>query len=156
MTQPHKPRILVIDDEVFIRDLLKDFMAKSGYDVVIAQDGTSGITRAREARFDVVLVDLKMPDQNGTEVLAAIRSFDPSLPVIIMTGFPTVDASIEAIRNGAMDFIVKPFRLQDLKDRLDRAIRSRATARDIEALRTRMDMLEKELREFRTAVPALH
>lgn len=155
MTGERIPRILIIDDEHFIRDLLKDFFIKLDYDVVIASDGETGIAEAKRSRFDAALVDLKMPDQNGTEVLAAIRSFDAGLPVIIMTGYPTVDASIGAIRLGAQDFIVKPFRLQDLKDRLDRAIRSRGVSRDIDELRARIDVLEQELREFRTASPAL-
>ena len=138
MTSEIAPRILVIDDEHFIRDLLNDFFTKCDYSVVSAHDGKSGIAQSRNGRFDAALVDLKMPEQNGTDVLAELRLIDPGLPVIIMTGYPTVDVSIEALRRGAHDFIVKPFRLQDLKERLDRAIRSRSVSRDIEELRSRM------------------
>lgn len=155
MTKSGNSRVLVIDDERFIRDLLQDFYSKSGYDVVIAPDGKSGIAEVEHGQFDVALVDLKMPDMTGTDVLAAIQSINPALPVIIMTGYPTVDASIEAIRLGAQDFIVKPFRLQDLKLRLDRAIQSRSVAREVEDLRARVGLLEKELREFRALSPSL-
>jgi DNA-binding NtrC family response regulator len=139
----------VVDDEQFIRDLLSDFFTKSDCLVVTAQDGESGIAQCRSGRFDVALIDLKMPDRTGTDVLAEVRAIDPALPVIIMTGYPTIDASIEAIRRGAHDFVVKPFRLQDLKERVDRAIRSRSIARDIDELRTRMACIEDELREYR-------
>ena len=150
MTATRTPHILVVDDEQFIRDLLGDFFSKSDYSVVSAADGESGITQCRSGRFDVALIDLKMPDRAGTDVLAEVRAIDPTLPVIIMTGFPTVDASIEAMRRGAHDFVVKPFRLQDLKERVDRAVRARSIARDIDELRTRMTAIEEELRERRT------
>ena len=155
MTQ-HIPRILVVDDEHFIRDLLRDYFSKSDYAVVTAQDGESGIAESRQGRFDAALVDLKMPDQNGTDVLAALRVIDPALPVIIMTGYPTVDASIEALRLGAVDFIVKPFRLQDLKVRVDRAIRSHSVSRDIEELRSRMAAVEAGMRESRSPQTFAH
>jgi DNA-binding NtrC family response regulator len=150
VTSDRLPRILVVDDEHFIRDLLCDFFSKCEYSVVTAPDGESGIAECRASRFDAALVDLKMPDQTGTDVLAELRSIDPTLPVIIMTGYPTIDASIEAIRRGAHDFVVKPFRLQDLKERVDRAIRTRSIARDIDELRARMASIEDELREYRS------
>lgn len=155
MSQDRTPRILIIDDEHFIRDLLVDFFGKGEYSVVTAEDGEHGIAQCRAGRFDAALIDLKMPDKTGTDVLAELRTIDPNLPVIIMTGYPTIDASIEAIRRGAQDFVVKPFRLQDLKERVDRAIRSRAVTRDIDELRARMAAIEKELREYRAqlAVP---
>lgn len=150
MSSARLPRILVVDDEHFIRDLLYDFFSKCQYTVVTAQDGESGISQCRAEHFDAALVDLKMPDQTGTDLLAELRALDPTLPVIIMTGYPTIDASIEAIRRGAHDFVVKPFRLQDLKERVDRAIRTRSIARDIDELRSRMAAIEAELREYRT------
>ena len=155
MSQDRTPRILVIDDEHFIRDLLVDFFGKGEYSVVTAEDGERGIAQCRAGRFDAALVDLKMPDKTGTDVLAELRTIDPNLPIIIMTGYPTIDASIEAIRRGAQDFVVKPFRLQDLKERVDRAIRSRSVTRDIDELRARLSAIEKELRDYRahTAVP---
>ncbi len=150
MSEDRTPRILVIDDEHFIRDLLVDFFGKGEYSVVTAENGELGIAQCRAGRFDAALVDLKMPDKTGTDVLAELRTIDPNLPVIIMTGYPTIDASIEAIRRGAQDFIVKPFRLQDLKERVDRAIRSRSVTRDIDELRARLAAIENELREYRT------
>lgn len=150
MSQDRIPRLLVIDDEHFIRDLLADFFNKSEYVVVAAPDGESGIAKCRAGRFDVALVDLKMPDQTGTDVLAELRSIDPALPIIIMTGYPTIDASIEAIRRGAQDFIVKPFRLQDLKERVDRAVRARSITRDIDELRARLAAVEQQLQDFRS------
>lgn len=150
MTSDRPPRILVVDDEPFIRDLLRDFFTKSDYSVVTANDGESGIAQCRSSKFDVALVDMKMPDQTGTDVLAEFRVIDPTLPVIIMTGYPTIDASIESIRRGAHDFVVKPFRLQDLKDRVDRAVRTHTVARDIDELRVRLAAVEDELREYRT------
>lgn len=155
MSETYVPRILVVDDEQFIRDLLSDFFDKSHYLVVTAADGERAVAECRQTRFDAALVDLKMPDQTGTDVLAELRALDAGLPVIIMTGYPTIDASIEAMRRGAQDFVVKPFRLQDLKERVDRAIRARAVTRDIEELRTRLAAVEVELREYRARIQAV-
>ncbi len=141
--------LLVVDDEQFVRDLLEDFFAKNGYTVTTAANGETAIDCCRADRFDAALVDLKMPDRTGTDVLGELRAIDPNLPVIIMTGYPTLDSSVEAIRRGAQDYVVKPFRLQDLKERVDRAVRTRALTRDIDELRTRLAAVEDELRRYR-------
>jgi DNA-binding NtrC family response regulator len=148
------PRILVIDDETFIRDLLRDYFTKSGYEVTLAHDGTSGIAEICHKKFDVVLVDLKMPDKNGTEVLSEIRAIDATLPVIMMTGYPTIQASIEAKRLGAHDLIMKPFRLSDLKDCIERAIHSRDAGPQVDQLPAREQLVQADLLHPETASSA--
>lgn len=154
MNSGRLPRILVIDDEIFIRSLLEDFFTKSGYEVTIAHNGKSGIAEICHKQFDVVLVDLKMPDKNGTEVLAEIRSIDAKLPVVIMTGYPTTEAASEAKRLGAHDLVMKPFRLSDLKECIGRAINSRAAAQQANEQRTRTEPVQTELLHAETASPA--
>ena len=150
MTTARPPRVLVIDDEQFVRDLLQDFFTKMEFSVVAAADGSSGIAACRRAEFDVALVDLKMPGKSGIEVLGELRRIDPSLPVIVMTGYPTIDSSIEAIRQGAYDYIIKPFKLQQLKELVDRAVREQSMSREIEDLRERLGRVESELRQYRS------
>jgi DNA-binding NtrC family response regulator len=150
MKQERTPRILVVDDEQFVRELLLEFFKKMEFEVVTAADGGAGINACRSGRFDAALVDLKMPGKSGIDVLAEIADIAPALPVIVMTGYPTIDSSIEAIRKGAYDYIIKPFKLQELKELIDRAIKEQTLSREIEDLRERLTNVEAELRQYRS------
>ncbi|MBI3872798.1 MAG: response regulator [candidate division Zixibacteria bacterium] len=150
MNAPKPTRVLIVDDEQFVRDLLQDFFTKTDCTVHAARDGNAAIAACRSEQFDVALVDLKMPGKTGLEVLAEVRRIDPALPVILMTGYPTIDSSIEAIRHGAYDYIIKPFKLQQLKELVDRAVREQSMFREIENLRDRITIIETELQKTRT------
>jgi two-component system response regulator AtoC len=149
MTTSEQRRILVVDDEVFVRDLLSDFFGKLKFTVVTASDGPSGIAALEKEPFNVVLVDLKMPGMSGTETLREIRRIRSATPVIIMTGYPTIDSSIEALRLGAYDYIIKPFKLQELRELIERAIKEQQLHTEIDTLRGRIAGIEQELREYR-------
>ncbi|MBD3298540.1 MAG: response regulator [candidate division Zixibacteria bacterium] len=149
MTNRGNRRVLVIDDEVFVRDLLIDFFEKLDFEPVTAADGNAGVDAFRQGTFSAVLVDLKMPGKSGIETLSDIRAIDTKTPVIIMTGYPTIDTSIEALRLGAYDYIIKPFKLQDLRDIVDRAIREQELHAEIDTLRDRITNIESQLREHR-------
>ncbi|GAB4322566.1 MAG: hypothetical protein Kow0074_14230 [Candidatus Zixiibacteriota bacterium] len=151
MTNRENRRVLVVDDEAFIRDLLVDFFDKLGFEVVTAADGNAGVEAFRQGHYSAVLVDLKMPGKSGIETLSDIRALDTKTPVIIMTGYPTIDTSIEALRLGAYDYIIKPFKLQDLRDIVDRAIREQELHAEIDTLRGRISDIEGQLREHRAA-----
>jgi two-component system response regulator AtoC len=151
MNESNRRRVLVIDDEVFVRDLLDDFFGKLNFTVVTAPDGASGLAAFRKEPFDVVLVDLKMPGMSGTETLSQIRSVRSSTPVIIMTGYPTIDSSIEALRLGAYDYVIKPFKLQELRELVERAIREQELHDEIDTLRGRIAGIEQQLREHRAS-----
>jgi DNA-binding NtrC family response regulator len=138
-----------VDDEQFVGELLLEFFQKLDFEVVTAADGGAGIKACQEGHFDAALVDLKMPGKSGIEVLTEITDIAPTLPVIVMTGYPTIDSSIEAIRKGAYDYIIKPFKLQELKELIDRAIREQTLSREIEDLRLRLSNVESELRQYR-------
>ena len=149
MKTSEQRRILVVDDEVFVRDLLSDFFGKLRFTVVTASDGSAGIAALEKEPFNVVLVDLKMPGMSGTETLREIRRIRSAIPVIIMTGYPTIDSSIEALRLGAYDYIIKPFKLQELRELIERAIKEQRLHTEIDTLRGRIAGIEQELREYR-------
>ena len=98
--QPYEHRILVIDDEVFVRELLEEYFDKLDYEVMTVDSGDAGIEAVHASGFGVVLVDLKMPGKDGIETLCEIRRIDPLCLIVIMTGYPTIDSSIEALRAG--------------------------------------------------------
>jgi response regulator RpfG family c-di-GMP phosphodiesterase len=115
---PHEhaesPLILVVDDERVIREILADFLAMEGFNVRTAEDGRSALAELSRARFDLVLSDLKMPNMGGIELLEAIEKHTPNIVTIIMTGFGTVETAIDAMKRGAYDYIMKPFKMEEV------------------------------------------
>src|SRR5580658_8235267 len=116
MTTPHdeRPRVLIVDDEKFIRDILADFLGMEGYVVRTAEDGAAALAELGRTRYDMILSDLKMPRMGGIELLAAIGQAAPSALTVIMTGFGTVETAIDAMKRGAYDYILKPFKVEEV------------------------------------------
>lgn len=107
-------RILIVEDRDSLRRMLDRALAGEGYDVVTLGDGDAARTRVREESFDLVLTDLRLPGASGLEVLAACREAQPETPVVVLTGYGTVGAAVEAMKLGALDFLEKPVELDDL------------------------------------------
>lgn len=107
-------RILVVDDELLIRDMLYDFFIAQEWDIVVAEDGYKAIDFLKNRPFDVVLTDIKMPDMTGLELTGKIRSLHDGLPVVLMTGYPSLDTALEALRYKVDDYIIKPFNVNHL------------------------------------------
>lgn len=105
---PRRPTLLVVDDEASMRTLIQTFAQKEGFDVVAAGDGSQTLAWLRPGLADVAVVDLRMPRVDGLEVLAAIRATDPGCQVILMTGDPTVETAVQAVKAGALDYLSKP------------------------------------------------
>ncbi len=105
--------------------MLSTTLSGEGHEVDSAVDGNSAIERAREKRYDLVLTDLKLPGADGLKVLSEIKEIDPDIAVIVMTAFGTIETAVEAMRNGAFDFITKPFDTDRLSLLIKRALENR-------------------------------
>ncbi len=103
-----RPSLVVVDDEQGILDVVSRFGRRAGYDVIACSGGREAIAQLRTRRADVAMVDLRMPDIGGLDVIRAIREIDPQCQAVLMTGFATVDTAVEAIKLGAMDYLSKP------------------------------------------------
>ena len=106
-----RPRILVVDDETSIRDLLSKTLALAEYDVDTAPDGRSALERLRLYPYDLLIADLKMPGIDGLNVIREAKRLKSDLPVIIITGYSTETAAIEAVNLGVSGYLTKPFRV---------------------------------------------
>ena len=115
-------KILVIDDEPGIRDLLDTLLRRKGYDVVLAESGQKGLDLFRRERPDVVVLDLKMPGMDGLTVLQQVRSLNPKQPVIILTGAGTAEVEQQARALGVTEYVEKEFSLHRLGDALTRLL----------------------------------
>ena len=114
--------ILVIEDKESMRAMLKATLEGEGYEVVLAQDGAEGIRRLHDERIGLVLTDLKLPKKDGFEVLKAAKAENPLLPVIVMTAYGTIENAVKAVKDGAYDFLAKPFDTDHLLVLIKRAL----------------------------------
>jgi excisionase family DNA binding protein len=105
------PRVLVVDDEASIRDLLSKTLALAEYDVDLAFDGRTALDRLRATPYDLLITDLKMPGVDGLTVIREARRLKADLPIIIITGFSTEASAIEAVNLGVSGYLTKPFRV---------------------------------------------
>lgn len=140
-------RILVVDDEIGIREGCRRVLAPRGFEVDVAENGPTGLHKLRESRYDVLLLDIVMPGMSGMEVLRQARQIDPDLICIVITGYATVELAVQAIREGAHDFIAKPFSGDLLLQVINRELERRALRKEAERLKA----LEEEARELARA-----
>jgi DNA-binding NtrC family response regulator len=114
--------VLVIDDEQLVRWSIEKLLSKDGHEVVSVGTGAEGLLKLRESIPDVVLLDMKLPDIEGIEILMTIKKENGELPVIVITAYGSIDSAINAIKTGAFDYIVKPFDAEKLKLTVNRAL----------------------------------
>jgi signal transduction histidine kinase len=136
-------RILIIDDEEIVIDSCLAVLEGAGYQIVTAPDGTEGLKQAREATPDLVLVDLMMPGISGFEVLEGMRSIDPTIVTIVITGYSTVESAVEAMKRGAFDFLPKPFNPDELRMIVQRGLERRRLVLEATALRRERELLQQ-------------
>jgi two-component system phosphate regulon sensor histidine kinase PhoR len=136
--QTYQPRILVIDDEKRIREGCFNILTKENCLVDMAESGETGLAMIAEKHYDIILTDLMMPGIGGMEVLAKVREQHPDSVSIVITGFATLEHSIEAMKKGAFDFIPKPFTPDQLRVVVSKAVKMTRTLQDIATERTRL------------------
>lgn len=121
-----QPSILVVDDELLIRDLLYDFFTGQGWSIAVAGNGTKAMQIMQEKNIDLVLSDIRMPEMDGMELTAQIQRDHPEVPVVLMTGYPSVDSAIAALRSKVADYITKPFNINELLKSLEAHLQERS------------------------------
>ncbi|HSA79055.1 MAG TPA: sigma-54 dependent transcriptional regulator [Nitrospirota bacterium] len=118
-------KILVVDDEQSMRDFLSIMLKKEGYDVVTAENGGGALKAIQAEIFDLVITDVKMPDIDGIEVLKTVKEVSPETVVIMITAFATAETAVEAMKLGAYDYITKPFKVDEIKLVIQKALEKR-------------------------------
>jgi two-component system response regulator PilR (NtrC family) len=122
--------ILVVDDKEAMRDFFGIFLAREGYQVSLAARAEDALELAKKVRFDLVISDIKMPGMDGVGLLRVLRDLDPQLPVIMITAYPTIESSIEAMKLGAYDYIIKPFSNDEIRIKIAKALEAVALKRE--------------------------
>jgi len=136
-----KPKILVVDDEKVIREGCHEALSSEGFNVILAENGEQGLKMIGKEHFDIILLDLMMPGLSGFEVLSHVKKLHPDTVIIVITGYATIEHSIEAMKNGAFDFIPKPFSPDQLRVMVSKAIEHMHALKDIANEKSRMRVL---------------
>jgi two-component system response regulator PilR (NtrC family) len=123
-------RILVVDDERSLRELLAIVLKREGYDVLLAENGRMALAALARGPVDLLISDIKMPEMSGVELLSAAKQGDPALSAIMMTAFASTETAVEAMRLGACDYLVKPFDVDELKLKVRERLESRQLKRE--------------------------
>ena len=140
-TAVSKARILVIDDEASMGEFMQIMLGKEGYNVTAetsAHDALQNLKRSQrnpENRYDLLITDLMMPEMSGLEILTEVKKIDPELEVIVMTAFGSIDTAVEALKKGANDYVTKPFKVEEIKISIKRAIEQKQIKRQNIALK---------------------
>ena len=130
-----KPRVVVCDDEMLIRLWLTEHLADAGLEMEGVEDAASLVAALENEGADLVLLDLRLPDANGMDVLARIRAIDPTLPVIMMTAYGEIETAVAAVRAGAYHFLEKPISLPEVKLLIEQALAARQLRSDVDRFR---------------------
>lgn len=137
--------ILVVDDDQAHRAMLRALLAGWGYAVTDAEDGGSAIREARERPYDLILMDIRMLKVSGLEALAAIKAFNPAIPILIMTAYASVETAVEALKQGAYDYLTKPLDFTELRVTMDRAMEHRYLQEENQMLRETLGRSSEKL-----------
>lgn len=128
-------RVLIVEDEALIRWSLRQKLADRGYEVVEAPTGEAAFAAFEDGRFDLVLLDYRLPDLTGIDVLTRLREIDTSAVVIMMTAYSTIETAVQAIKLGAYEYVAKPFQMEQMLLTIDKALETTQLRREVRALR---------------------
>ncbi len=130
----HTPKILIAEDENSLRTILKKLFLEKSFQVETCSDGKLALYKLEQEDFDMAILDLKMPEMTGFEVLTQIKTQKPELPIVLMTAQDTMKNAVEAMKQGAFDYITKPFELDELEVIVDRALQTKKLTDDVKEL----------------------
>ncbi len=157
-------RILVVDDELLILRIISDILSGEGYEVRTASSCDKAIQLLKEVPFHAVLTDIRMPEKNGIDLLESVRELNPNLPVILMTGFASIETAIEAVKKRAFDYLTKPLDYNKLKSVIKNAVEryelieeNRRLLQELKELNANLELKVKERnRELENIVNSTH
>jgi DNA-binding NtrC family response regulator len=131
-------RVLIVDDEEVLRDVLQTLLAREGFDILLASSGEECLSMLDTDEIDLVILDIMLPGISGIDTLRSIRLSNPSLPVIVITAFSSIDGAIEAMKHGAFHYIPKPFKNDEVVITVNKALEQRRLSNENERLKAEL------------------
>ena len=133
-----KIKILVVDDELSIRESLSGWLEQDGFEVESAANGLAALGMIQETRYDIMLIDVKMPEMDGLTLLKKLKEIEPDTAVVMMTAHGAIQDAVDAMRQGAYDYLLKPFDLEELSLTVDKLVRLQTLTMENLILKDRM------------------
>ena len=140
--------ILIIDDESSIRKTLARILQQAGFEVTTAESAEQGLNYLRTTQFDLILTDLRMPGMHGMDALKVIHTEHPTLPVILFTAQPDVNSAVEALRQGATDYLLKPIKPEAIIERARSILAKQQHEKRKREIMSQIEFLQNELKEL--------
>jgi two-component system response regulator HydG len=134
-----KPKILVVDDEPSHRKMIEAVLADEGYEITHAENGRMAIDAVEEKFFDLILMDIRMPEVSGLDALKKIKTLSPGIPVVIMTAYASIGSAVEALKSGAYDYLTKPLDIEELKILVAKTLRAHQLEKENIYLKERLN-----------------
>jgi DNA-binding NtrC family response regulator len=143
--------VLIVDDEPGALETLSDILTAKGYEVKTAKNGTSALVLTAKGPFDLAILDIKMPDVDGTELLKTLKTLYPELEAIMVTGFATMENAVAAMENGALAYLLKPLKMDEVLIYLERALNKQKARMELAQKKRELERFNKlaEGRELR-------
>ena len=129
-----KPSILIVDDDEVMQETLSDVLRKRGYEIFSVGSGNGALSMIKKNIIDLILLDMRLPDVDGLEVLKKIKEFDTEILVIMMTAYSDVQTAVSAMKSGAYDYINKPFELEELKLLIEKGLETKSLINEVRRL----------------------
>ena len=148
-------KILIIDDEYNLRRTLARILQKTGCQITAVESGYEALRILNQQRFDLVYLDIHLPEVDGLQILREMRQKEPKLPVILLTGYGSIQSAMEAIRLGATDYLLKPVDPGQLIRRTQEILQEQAVERRKEEIREQIELLQAEMESLEHSVPLL-
>jgi DNA-binding NtrC family response regulator len=140
-------RVLIVDDNIDLRSIVEEYLSSGGHFVEGASDGKDALNKCFKDAYDLIITDLNMPELTGIELIKAVREHNEMTEFVIITGYASLDTAVEAIKVGAFDYIVKPFRMEELdvvvKNVKDKILLKKMNAELFEKLRSFYEEIER-------------
>ena len=156
MEKTPKYQILLIDDEIGIRETITDILGNGLYDVQCAKNGKEGIEKLNSQFFNIVIIDINLPDMSGIEILQRVKKIDKDIYSIILTGSATIENSVMALNQGAYAYIIKPFNIETIKNTLSSAIKEQKLVLENKRLLQELKESNKKLQDAKNSVDQLN
>jgi DNA-binding response OmpR family regulator len=153
MKELEQARILVIDDDKAVRKSHEAVLKANGYEVDVAETGKEAVKKSRAKLYNLALVDLRLPDMDGIELLTAMREAVPKTVKIIITGYPSQENAIEAVNRGADGYIVKPYTMEDLLRKIKEQLQKQQEARKFSEEKVK-EFIEARAEEYESRTTA--
>lgn len=149
-------RVLVIDDDAFLRDLLSRFLTRKGFSVSVAGDAAEALAAVKEQTYHVALTDIVLPGMDGIALIDQLKERNPSVIIIMMTGHPSLETALKALKKGVDDYLVKPFKLEQIDEVIRRCLEKRKVELENQELKNELLSAKEQIKKYETLIRQAH